>query len=80
MSRETRFTRPRKVEEIPLAELEEFGCSVRAIAMLEKAGYLTFRDLLSLTQGQLKNMPNTGEKTMKEILDAVRAHRAKHKW
>jgi len=65
---------------IHVAELEEFGCPLEAINKLESLSIITLRDLLTLTPKKLSALPQIGKVRGKAIIEAVKAHRAMHKW
>ena len=79
---------PEEIKRRDLAEklelsLAEIGLSVRTTNCLDDQGVSTVEELLKRSREDLLNIPNFGEKTLEEVLDAlerlgfVRAERRK---
>ncbi len=56
-----------------VAKLELLGLPIRTIGMLEDSKYqiITLRDLVSLTQEDLLQIDNLGEKSCRQILECL---------
>jgi len=69
-----------RVYSIPIAELEEFGCNLRAINILERQGISWLGELLQCTPKELSRIKNIGDRTASQIIMAVKTHREVFKW
>ncbi len=52
-------------------ELEEYGLDVRTIASLERANIIHLKELLYMTDTELRRIRNIGPATIKQIKEAV---------
>ena len=61
-----------QLEEALSRPISDLGVSVRTINALDGRGIIFIRDLLHMTKRELLLIPNFGEKTYAEVMNALR--------
>ena len=68
------------LNEVHIAELEEYGLPLTVINRLESKGISSLRELLDVKPSILDTMRQIGPKRRRLVIKSVQGHRAKHGW
>ena len=65
-------TKLRELQDISIAELEEYGVSVRTINHFDHAGFVYITDLIDVSVDDLVRIPNVNYKIARQISNCLR--------